>query len=207
MFPYSKSVTPAVRSHLDSQSGFFNELSRSMASSFQSLCEANLQLSQTMFEESMNIGQRMLTTDNPADVLSALSSSAQPAAGKLRAYQQHVARLAADTQVNLSRVTEQHVPQTARTAQSLADEVARVADEETIRGREQQEEIMKKFTDPFSQDGARRPNGSAASKGTPQGRHDSAAENLQSDGDGAKGEPQSPQAAQQGNKSDGKLNR
>jgi hypothetical protein len=64
-------------------------------------------------------------------VLAAAASHAQPAAEKLRAYQQHLSRIAADTHVDLSKVAEEHVQETSRTAKALADEVARVTTEET----------------------------------------------------------------------------
>jgi len=80
----------------------------------------------------------------------AAASRAQPAADKLRAYQQHVSRLAADTQVDLTCVTEDHVKKTAETARVLADEVTRVAKEETEQGMRRQEETMRQFSAPFA---------------------------------------------------------
>jgi hypothetical protein len=105
--------------------------------------------------------------------LTAAASRAQPAADKLRAYQQHLSDIAASAQVELARVTERHVQETARTARGLADEVARVASEETDRNMRQQEEVMKNFRDPFKQDDTR------SGKATMQ-----APGNLQSGSDG-----------------------
>ena len=80
MYPFSHSVTPAVRSHLDAQVSYFNALSQSMSRSFQSLCELNMQLGQTMLEESNIASQQLLTTDSATDVVSIAASRAQPAA-------------------------------------------------------------------------------------------------------------------------------
>jgi len=162
MYPFSHSVTPAVRSHLDAQVSYFNALSQSMSRSFQSLCELNMQLGQTMLEESNIASQQLLTTDSATDVVSIAASRAQPAADKLRAYQQHISRVVADAQIDLAQVTEQHSPVTARTARQLADEVAKVATEETEKSSRKQQEIMKNFRDPFLQHGAARGNGSSA---------------------------------------------
>lgn len=159
MYPFSQQVTPAVRTHLDAQMSFFNDMSKSLFRSFQQLCDLNIQLTQTMLEETAMTGQQLLTADRQTDVISAAASRAQPATDKLRAYQQHISRVAADAQVELARVTEQHVQETTRTARALADEVARVASEETERNMRTQQETMRKFTDPFAQDGARRGNG------------------------------------------------
>lgn len=160
MYPFSQSVTPAVRTHLDAQMSFLNDMSKSLFQSFQQLCDLNIQLTQTMLEEATQTGQQLLTADRQTDVISAAASRAQPATDKLRAYQQHISRVAADAQVQLARVTEQHVQETTRTARALADEVQRVATEETERNMRNQQETMRKFTDPFAQNGAQRGNGS-----------------------------------------------
>jgi hypothetical protein len=97
----------------------------------------------------------MMTMERPTEAMSAAASCAQPATEKLRAYQQQLSQLAADTQVDLTRVTEQHVQDTSRTARALAEEVTRVAVEETDKNVRQQEEAIKNFRDPFKQDGAR----------------------------------------------------
>jgi phasin family protein len=164
MFPYAHSVTPAVRTHLDAQVSFLNDMSKSLFQSFQQLCDLNIQLTQTMLEEATTASQQILTADRQTDLISAAASRAQPATDKLRAYQQHISRVAADAQVQLARVTEQHVQETTRTARALADEVQRVASEETDRSVRNQQEAMRKFSDPFMQ-GYQRGNGSSEVRG------------------------------------------
>jgi phasin family protein len=167
MFPYSQSVTPAMRTHLDAQLSFLNDMSKSLFNSFQQLVALNIQLTQTLLEESAMTSQQMLTADRHTDVIGAAASRAQPATDKLRAYHQHVSRVAADAQVELARVAEQHVQETTRTARALADEVARVASEETERSMHKQQESMRKFSDPFMQQGgAWRGNGSTEVRGS-----------------------------------------
>jgi phasin family protein len=176
MFPFSQSVTPAVRSHLDAQVSFFNDVSKSLSRSFQNLVDLNIQLTQTLLEESSIAGQQLLTSERPTDAISVAASRAQPATEKLRAYQQHISRVAADAQVELARVAEEHVQETSRTARTLADEVARVASEETERSIRTSQETIRNFRDPFQVDGARRGNGSTQAHG-----------NLQSAGQGSSG--------------------
>lgn len=175
MYPFSQSVTPAVRSHLDAQVSFFNDVSKSLSRSFQNLVDLNIQLTQTLLEESSIASHQLLTTERPTDAISVAASRAQPATEKLRAYQQHISRVAADAQVELARVTEEHVQETSRTARTLADEVARVASEETERSIRTSQETIRNFRDPF-QETARRGNGSAQAHG-----------NLQSAGQGSSG--------------------
>ena len=149
MFPFSHSVTPAVRTHMNAQAAFLNDMTKSMSRSFQELCQLNMQLGQTLMEETTILTHQMLTTERPDEMISMTAARAQPASEKLRAYQQHLSRVAADSQVEMSRVTEQHVQETARTARALADEVARTTTEETTRSLRNAEETMKNFRDPF----------------------------------------------------------
>jgi phasin family protein len=172
MFLFSQSVNPAIRSHLDAQVAFLNDVSKSWTRSIQNIVDANIQLSQTLLEETNIASRQLLTTTQPTEVISAAASRAQPAADKIRAYQQHLSRVVADSQVELARVAEQHVPETSRTAKTLADEVARVASEETQNSLRTQEDTLKNFRDPFQQSGA----SSSIHRG-----------NLQSAGNGAEG--------------------
>ncbi|MDL2354418.1 MAG: TIGR01841 family phasin [Pseudomonadota bacterium] len=170
MYPFAQSVTPAVRTHMDAQMSFINDISKSMFRSFQEMCDLNIQLAQTLLEETTLAGHQVITHSRPTEAITAASVRAQPAAEKLRAYQQHVSRVAADAQVELARVTEQHVQETTRTAKALADEVQRAASEETERGIRTQQETMRKFSDPFQTGAsAMRGNGGAASMQGAQG--------------------------------------
>jgi phasin family protein len=155
MYPFPQNVTPAVRTHFDAQTAFLNDMSKSLFKSFQQVCDLNIQLMQTLIEETALAGKHVLSAERQTDVLNAAASRAQPTTDKLRAYQQHITRLAADSQVELARVTEQHVQTTTRTARALADEVARDATEQTERNLRAQQESARQFSDPFrSGDGA-----------------------------------------------------
>lgn len=156
MYPFPQfpqSIAPAVRTHVDAQTAFLNDMSKSVFKSFQQMCDLNIQLVQTMLEESTLASKQVLSADRQTELLSAATSRTQPTTDKLRAYQQHIARLAADAQAELARVTEQHVQNTSRTARALADEVARDATEQTERGLRAQQETARQFADPFSRSG------------------------------------------------------
>jgi phasin family protein len=153
MYPFPQNVTPAVRTHVDAQTAFLNDMSKSLFKSFQQMCDLNIQLMQTLIEETALAGRHVLSAERQTDVLNAAASRAQPTTDKLRAYQQHITRLAADSQVEMARVTEQHVQNTTRTARALADEVARDATEQTERNLRAQQESARQFTDPFFRSG------------------------------------------------------
>lgn len=166
MYPYSKSVTPAVRTHLDAQTAFLNDVSKSIFHSFQQWSNLNLQLAQTLLEETAITSQQLLTAEHHTDAIGAAASRAQPAADKLRAYHQHLSRLAADTQVDLARVTEEHVQETTQSAKALAEEVARTAVEDTERNIKKQEESIRQFSDPFTKHNGKGSNTSNSVRGS-----------------------------------------
>jgi phasin family protein len=164
MYPFSQTVTPAAKTHLEAQLSFFNDLSKSLFRTVQQYSDLNIQLAQTLLEESTQAGQKVITAHRPTEALAAAAAHAQPAADKLRAYQQHLSRIAADTHVDLSKVAEEHVQETSRTAKALAEEVARVTSEETEKNLRSHQDAVERFTDPFSfsKDGARQSRGNEA---------------------------------------------
>jgi phasin family protein len=175
MFPFPQTVAPAVKTHVDAQTAFMNDISKSWFRSIQQICDLNIQLVQTMMEETALASKHVMSADRQTEVLSAAAARVQPASDKLRAYQQHITRLAADAQVEIARVTEQHIQNTSRTARALADEVARDANEQTERGLRAQQETVRQFADPFARTGngaaspsQRSPDGGASPAGQQQ---------------------------------------
>jgi len=155
MYPFSQSVNPAVRSHIEAQSAYLNELSQTVLCAFQQVFQLNMQLGQTLLAEAGGTAQRMLGAERPADPLSAAALRAQPATDKLRSYQQQVSQLAASTQADLTRVSEQHVQETSRSARELASEVTSVSVEEADKRLRQQEDAVKNSRDAFMQEAQR----------------------------------------------------
>lgn len=146
MFEFYASTSPAAKAHLDSQLSMFKDFSNQLFDSVQRLNQLNIQLAQTLLEETTSSINQILCAKDANEVMSVVSSQAQPATDKLRAYQQHLADIAAGTQVNLARTAETYVPQTARTAQELASEVARKASEETEKATQRQRAAVEKAT-------------------------------------------------------------
>ena len=149
MYPYPEAVSPAARSHLDAQLAFFNEMSKTLTQSFQKLVDLNMRVSRSYLEESAVTGQQMLAAKSPTDAISVAVARMHPASQSLLAYHQEVSKAAADTQVELSRVSEKHVQETSRTANGLVDEVKRTAADQTERNLRQQQDMAKSAGDAF----------------------------------------------------------
>jgi phasin family protein len=168
MYPFPQSANPALRSYIDAQTAFFNGLSQTISRSMQQVMQMNMQLGQTLLDETTSTARSMLATERPTDALSAAAARAQPATDKLRVYQQQLSQLAAATQVDLNSVTAQHVQETSRTARVLADEVARVSVEETENSLRQREAMLKSSRDTSSQEAEPGPGIGAQFPGNPK---------------------------------------
>ena len=65
MYPFPQSVAPAVRTHVDAQTAFLNDMSKSLFRSFQQMCDLNIQLMQTIIEETTLAGDGKVQRDRP----------------------------------------------------------------------------------------------------------------------------------------------
>ena len=150
MFDFAQASSPAAKAHLQSQCSMASDLSKQMFKAVQKVNELNNQVAQTVMEESISSTQQMLTSRDASEVLFVVAGQAQPIAGKVRAYQQRLADIAAGTQVDLAKTAESHIAQTTRTAQELAQEVTQKASEETQRISQRQEAAMEKLVTPIN---------------------------------------------------------
>lgn len=151
MFSFNQSVTPAAKHHMEAQMSLLNDMSKSLFRTVQQYSDLNIQMAQTIIEEVSLTGQELLTTNRPVDAVNVTLSHAQPTADKLRAYQQHLSRIAANTHVDLAKVAEEHVTETSRTAKELAEEVTRMATEETEKTVRNQQDAMRRMAATFDQ--------------------------------------------------------
>lgn len=150
---FSQPVTPAVKAHMEAQFSLLTDMSQRLFDTAQKINELNIQVAQTVMEETINGAQQMMVARDPYEAISIASSQAQPAAEKVRAYQQHLSSIAAGTQVELAKTAESHLSETTRTATAVADEVARRASEETQKTTERQRAAMEKLTRPINKPG------------------------------------------------------
>jgi phasin family protein len=149
MFPFSQSITPAAKNHVQAQVSYFNDLSRSIFQMAQQFTEINLQLAQTWLQDFASTSQAVLTAGKPTEVFAVTAARAQPVADRFRSYQQQLAKVAADGQTALIRVAGEHADETARAAREFTDEVTRVTSEETERTLRQQHDTMRQFANPL----------------------------------------------------------
>lgn len=143
-------VPPALKSHLEAQFSFLTDISKKMFEGVQRVGQLNVQVAQTVMEEAINSTHQLIGSHTPTEYLSIAASQAQPIAEKIRSYQQHLNNIGAGVQVELSRIAEQHVPETTRTAAALAEEVVRRTEEETEKVTQRQKAAFEKMSKPIN---------------------------------------------------------
>lgn len=144
MLRFSQPITPAVQDYMNAQVALLADMTERTFQSVQKINELNIQVAQSMLEDTLKSVQQVMTAQDPVEAVSIAASQAQPAANKLREYQQGLTSIAAGVQVELARAAESHVPNTSRTAAAVADEVARNMKDQTEQVVARQKEVMEK---------------------------------------------------------------
>jgi phasin family protein len=134
---------------MKAQFSLFADMSKELFHTAQKINELNFQVAQTVIEEAITGTRQLLEANDPYEALSISASQAQPAAEKVRAYQQHLANIAAGTQVDLVKTAESHMSETTRTATDVVNEVAKKASEETEKVTQRQKAAMEKLSNPI----------------------------------------------------------
>jgi phasin family protein len=149
MLLFNQQIPPSAKAHLESQFAFASEMSKQIFGAVQRFNELNIQIAQAAMQDSLQSTREVFSAQNPYDALSVAASQVQPAAERMRAYQQNLTDIAARTQVDLAKTAETHVPETSRTASAVADEVARRAAEETQKATQRQRAVLDKVASPI----------------------------------------------------------
>ena len=125
MQPFSDN--PALRAHLESQVEITNQLLHKTLETLHQLSEINLKLSRQIIEGSIHVSREMLACTDPTQMSQVAMKQLQPAAERMRAYQQHVAAVLAGVQADLTQAAQATFPEASRSASAVADEMVRRA--------------------------------------------------------------------------------
>ncbi len=140
---FSEAISPAVRAHCDVLINFYSDLARRALESLQAISEVNMRLVREAMFELGEAGQRMLAANSPAEQLAGARSNAGGTA--LRNYQQGLADALARANHSLAQSAEAHLPHVSRTANALADDLVRKANEETAKAGERQRQALERM--------------------------------------------------------------
>lgn len=152
MFSFTQqSNSPALKAQLDAQFSFFTDMSKKMFESVQRVNELNIQVAATVMDESLVSVRQLLSATDQNEALSIVAGQSQPAAEKVRAYQQHLQNIFAESQSDIAKTLATHVPESTRTAEAVVREITQRAAEETSKVTQRQRESLEKLTVPFAQ--------------------------------------------------------
>ena len=150
MFSTFQSNSPAVQAHVAAQFSLFSDLNQQLFRTAQQVADLNVHFFQSLADQSLQTTQNLLTSRDPYEALSIASSHAQPVAEQVRQYQQRLASMAANAQVDLTKAAQAKVPETSRTASAVAEELTRRASEETQKSVQRQQDAIEKMAKTFT---------------------------------------------------------
>lgn len=168
MLRFSPPITPAINDYMNAQYQLLADMSQRAFQSVQQINELNIQVAKSVMEDSLKSVQQVIVAQDPYEAASIAAAQAQPAAEKLRDYQQELTNIAAKTQVELAKAAETHVPNASRTAAAMADEVARTAREQTDQAVARQRAAMDKAASSINTPGSTGSTSSGNTAGKPQ---------------------------------------
>jgi phasin family protein len=114
-----------LRSQLENQVNFFTEMSHRSYDSVRKISELNMQFTQQLIEDSMNMGRELMNCSDPFQATSTAINQLQPATEHLRSYQRQLMGVLSGVQADFSRAAEAHVPEASRQASAMADAMVR----------------------------------------------------------------------------------
>lgn len=146
MFNFSSTATsPAIQNHLQTQMTFFADVSHKMIDGMQKLGALNIQVAKTVLGESTTSTKMLLSSKGGNDTLAVINSLAQPSLEKMRAYQQHVKQICADTQADVVKSIQSYVPESTRATEAVVREVTQKATDATATAAQRQQEAVEKI--------------------------------------------------------------
>lgn len=140
---FAEALSPAFKAHCDVLINFYTDLARRALESLQATSEVNLRLARESLAELGEAGQRMLAAANPAEQLA--SARGNVGGNALRNYRQGLADALARANHSLAQSAETHLPNVGRTANALADDMVRKANEEGAKAAERQRQTLERM--------------------------------------------------------------
>lgn len=94
---------PALRSQLETQVNFMTELSQKTYDALRKLMELNLRAAQQAIEGSIEASRQLMSCTDPVQLATTAMNQVQPAAERMRDYQQQLMNVLAGAQVDVAR--------------------------------------------------------------------------------------------------------
>lgn len=127
MLPNNKYFETAVRSNLEAQVAMLTALTTTVFESLEKVVDLNLNAGKTSLEESAATAKQLLSAKDPQESLSLAVAQAQPTVAKVIAYSRHLVGIAAASQAEFSRITEEQFAEKGRRVAALVGQASKNA--------------------------------------------------------------------------------
>lgn len=124
---FAEQFSSAAKANLESQFEAATQFHSKAFEGVAQLVDLNLKAARATFEESAITVQQLLAAKDAREVLQLVAAQSQPAAAKAVAYSRNLAGIAATTQSELAKATEEQVSARAREVNSLVDQLLKNA--------------------------------------------------------------------------------
>ena len=119
----------ALEKHTELQLTFLTDVGNKMLTASEQMMQLNLQLMHAVIVQMHDANHQLMQAQTPAEFACAATNQVHPIVEHWRSYQQCLPNVLASTQVELTKVTQSHVPQATRSTVAITDELARAASE------------------------------------------------------------------------------
>lgn len=133
------------KNHLQARMTFFIDFSQKMIDGVQKLSALNIQVAKTVLDESVTSSKMLMASKNGSEAFTVLASLAKPSLQKMQAYRQHVQHIAADTQADVVKSFQSHLPKTTRTIDAIGEDVTKQVTEVAATAAEVQREAVEQL--------------------------------------------------------------
>lgn len=141
----TKTTSPAIKNHLQSQMTFFADCSQKMIDGVQKLSALNIQVAKTVLAESATSSKMLFSAKGGNEAIAVLGSLTQPSLKKMQAYQQHVKQICADTQADMVKSLQSYVPVSTQATEAVVNEVTQKASEAAATATQRQQDAVEKI--------------------------------------------------------------
>lgn len=123
----TEQFSAAARNQFESQLSLTTALTDKMIDSMEKMMGLNLQAAKATMEASVANAHKLLSAKDPQEFFSLSATQAQPQAEVVMTYGRHLASIASDTQIELTKAAETQMTENNRKLASMFDEVTKMA--------------------------------------------------------------------------------
>jgi phasin family protein len=117
----------AAKSQMESQFAIMNSFTDTFLTNTEKMVDLTLETLKSTLQDSFNNVHQLVSTQNPQEFFSLAAAQTKPRAEKLAVFSQQVSSIAANSQAELSKLTQEQVSNSTQKVSALVEEVSKQA--------------------------------------------------------------------------------